>query len=114
MKAFIFDFDGVIVDSEIHWDAHAFDAYKEIIPAFTREYDKQLKGRNVHDIYDMMNRDFKLNMDKEAFMAHINKLTDEIYGKWSNLLPGLRELLEILKAKGIPVGIASSGERMWI
>ncbi len=114
MRAFIFDFDGVIVDSEVHWDKHSFSTYKEIIPDFTEEFDKQLKGRNTHDIYDMLIRDFDFSMSKEEYMAHINKLTDEIYGKWSKLLPGLMELLDLLKKRSVPVGIASSGERMWI
>jgi HAD superfamily hydrolase (TIGR01509 family) len=113
-KAFIFDFDGVIVDSEIYWDRLSFESYLEIIPEFTKEYDSQLKGRNTNDIYDMLVRDFGLNMSKKGYYKHMQKITDKIYGELSNILPGIEELLGLLRAKKIPIAIASSSERSWI
>lgn len=114
MKAFIFDFDGVVVDSEYHWDKHSLPTYKALVPAYDEAYDKQLKGRNTHDIYDMLIRDFGVTFTKEEYMAHVSKLTNQIYGELTKLLPGIEALVERLRAMHIPIAIASSGEREWI
>jgi HAD superfamily hydrolase (TIGR01509 family) len=114
MRAFIFDFDGVIVDSENYWDAFTYDAYKEFIPSFTREYDRKLKGRNVNDIYEMIVRDFGPTLTKAEYMTHVAKLTDKIYNELTQLLPGVHELVALLRSKNIPMGIASSSQTDWI
>lgn len=114
MKAFIFDFDGVIVDSEIYWDRHTLSVYREMIPSFNREDDKKLKGRSIHDIYPMLVQDYGMALSKEEYMEHIRALTDKIYGEECALLPGLKELVARLHAGNVPTGIASSSQRDWI
>jgi HAD superfamily hydrolase (TIGR01509 family) len=114
VKAFIFDFDGVIVDSEYHWDKHSLSTYKSLVPAYDEEYDKQLKGRNMHDIYNMLVRDFGVTFSKEEYAEHLKQLTDKIYGELTELLPGIASLVERLHRMNIPTSIASSGEREWI
>lgn len=114
MKAFIFDFDGVVVDSEYHWDKHSLPTYKALVPAYDEAYDMQLKGRNTHDIYNMLVRDFGVTFTKEEYMAHIGQLTNQIYGELTKLLPGIESLVARLRAMNIPTAIASSGEREWI
>lgn len=113
-RGFIFDFDGVIVDSEKHWDELSYETYVKMIPAFTKEYDKQLKGRNMHDIYTMLVRDFGLDISKEEYVNALSALTDKIYGELCGILPGVKDLLSFLVGKGIPTAIASSSERPWI
>ncbi len=114
MKAFIFDFDGVVVDSEIYWDKYSLPMHREIMPAFDEEYDKKLKGRNMHDIYDMLVQDLGLTFTREEYLAYMSTLTDRIYGELSALLPGIQSLVELLRSWHIPTAIASSGARVWI
>lgn len=114
MHAFIFDFDGVIVDSELHWDTLSLGTYQQIVPSFTEDDNKNLKGRNAHDIYAMLVRDFQLTLSKEEFFAHLSTLTDRIYGELTAVFPGVPELIALLREKKIPMGIASSSERPWI
>ncbi len=114
MKAFIFDFDGVIVDSEIHWDALAFDLYRSVIPTLDPAYEQNLKGRNAHDIYNMLAQDYGLAMSREEFMIMLQTLTDKIYGELTKLMPGLVDLVRRLHQRGIPTGVASSSERHWL
>lgn len=114
MKAFIFDFDGVIVDSELYWDKYSLEMNQKIMPAFDEEYDKQLKGRNMHDVYEMLVRDLGLQYSKEEYITHMRTLTDRIYGELAAVLPGIESLVNLLQSKNIPTAIASSGERAWI
>lgn len=114
MHAFIFDFDGVIVDSEIHWDALSFDLYRQIVPSFSEEDNRNLKGRNAHDIYAMLVQKQATTITKEEYLAHLSTLTDHIYGELAALFPGVPELIALLREKKIPMGIASSSERPWI
>lgn len=114
MNAFIFDFDGVIVDSELHWDKDAYDVYRSFIPSFTREDDKNLKGRNIDDIYTMLVKDFGLTMSKSEYKGIIEDYASDMYEKRAQLLPGTMELIERLRQQSIPFGIASSGERQWV
>lgn len=113
MKAFIFDFDGVIVDSEYYWDSIAFDAYREIVPSFTREDEKKLKGRNARDIHKWLVADFNLEMTLQEYTAYIEDTAAIIYGKCQPL-PGVFDLVTRLREMNIPMGIASSSERKWI
>lgn len=114
MKAFIFDFDGVIVDSELHWDKDALGFYQTLIPSFTREEDKTLKGRNVQDIYKMLSSRFDPPLTLEEYLEKMDVFAGHIYEEKTKLLPGIPELLTRLQSRGIPIGIASSGVRKWI
>lgn len=114
MKAFIFDFDGVIVDSELYWDKLCLPTYQTFVPSFTEEDDRKLKGRNINDIYQMLVRDFQVTFSKEEYLGYLESMTNDIYGELAQLLPGIRELVTTLQTWNIPTAIASSGERRWI
>lgn len=114
MKAIIFDFDGVIVDSEYHWDAHSLGVYRTFIPTFTKDDDMKLKGRNTHDIYEMLVQNYGFQMPKEQYLEIIGKFAHQVYAEWTKPLPGVQDFIERLKQRSIPFGIASSGHHEWI
>lgn len=114
MKAVIFDFDGVIVDSEYHWDAESLKVYQSFIPSFTKEDDMNLKGRSVHDIYTMLKEKHGVTFSKEEYLAYLEEFTKRIYGELTKPMPGVREFIERLNANNIPMSIASSGQHDWI
>jgi len=114
MKAFIFDFDGVIIDSERHWDNDAYDVYHSFIPTFTRKDDADLKGRNMHDIYAMLVQKFGLTLTKDEYMKIIDRYASTVYREKAVLIPGVQALIKRLQDAHIPIAIASSGELTWI
>ncbi len=114
MKAIIFDFDGVIVDSEYHWDAHSLEVYREFVPTFTKDDDMKLKGRSTPDIYKMLIQNYGLTMPLEKYQEIIGKFAHRIYSEWTKPLPGVIELVERLQKRSIPFGIASSSRHKWI
>ena len=114
MDAFIFDFDGVIVDSERHWGPFLTALLSPVIPGFTREVEMQFKGRNMRDTYAILRDEWGLPWTEEDFRDRIDVRIDDVYGKDCVLLPGIPELLKSLRGAGIPIGIASSSRRPWI
>jgi beta-phosphoglucomutase len=114
MRAIIFDFDGVIVDSETYWDAETIHVYQQMFLDWTDADDRRLKGRNVHDIYDMLAGEYGFTMPKEEYMRRLNAFALGIYETRTQLLDGVTELVKLVKGRGLPSAIASSSEREWI
>lgn len=114
MKAVIFDFDGVIVDSERYWDQGCLAIYQTMLPQWTTEDDKQLKGRSVHDIYPWLVKEHGLTLTKDEYMGRLHEFVRTIYEEQTQMIDGILELLEALQARRIPLAIASSSQRNWI
>lgn len=114
MQAFIFDFDGVIVDSELHWDNDAIQLYQSLLPNFTRKDDAKLKGRNVRDIYRSLVQDYGAAFSWEEYMESMNVYARTMYAEKAQLIPGILALIDRLQERSIPLALASSSEREWI
>lgn len=114
MKAFIFDFDGVVVDSERHWDSDVLPLYQSFIPGFTAEHDRELKGRSVVDLYDWLSQRFEVLISKEEYHAKINRFAEEIYSTRVQLIPGFSSLVTRIRQMSVPTSVASSGTHKWI
>lgn len=117
VDAFIFDLDGVITDTaEYHffaWQALAGD----IGVTFTREDNELLKGisrmESLEKILEIGGRldDFS-SEEKEVlaskkndhYLSLITKITP------SDILPGIKELLNAIKANGLKLGLASASK----
>jgi beta-phosphoglucomutase len=109
-KAAIFDLDGTLIDN----NAYHLETWKKYVEKMGRniseeEYNANINGRTNKDAIEYiygrkMSNDelLKYTLEKEA-------LYREIYQPFIKPVPGLIELLEILKSKNIPMGIATSG-----
>jgi beta-phosphoglucomutase len=115
IKACIFDLDGVIVDTaKYHYLAWQRLA-KELGVSFTLEDNERLKGvsriRSLEIILEIGGLQFSEAQKEEMatrknqwFVDYVNAMKpEEIY-------PGVHQLLQALKAKGIKVGLASSSK----
>ena len=114
MKAFIFDFDGVIMDTQRHWNERGLEVYQQFVPHWTEVEHLKLKGNNEHQIYDMLVKEHGAMMTKEEYTAHIEAFAAIVYGELADPFPGVPELLDRLISLGIPAAIASSAHRLWI
>ena len=114
LKAVVFDLDGVLTDSaKYHYQAWKMLADKLGIP-FDEEYNEKLKGvsrmeslelilqnGNAQDKYTQEEKEAMATEKNEFYKQLIHQITPE------DVLPGIHDFLEQLKAAGIKTAVAS-------
>ena len=114
MNAVIFDMDGVIVDSEIHWKTTEGYFLQSLIPTWNINDQDKILGLGVHDLYALLASTYQLQKTKEQFLELYQEMANVIYGQKVSLIEGFTELLSVLHANHIPVALASSSPWTWI
>ncbi|MEK6963793.1 MAG: HAD family phosphatase [Nanoarchaeota archaeon] len=107
IKAVIFDFNGVIIDTTPYiWEARNQYLSKYNIHLSIEEI-KPLLGHSLKDQLDKINNKYNLNIDCEDFSKSTRDEVDHLLGK--NMVPnkGVRELIADLQQHKIKTGIAS-------
>ncbi|MCH5351019.1 MAG: HAD family phosphatase [Clostridiales bacterium] len=110
-KAVIFDMDGVVFDSEKTW--HKADAAADI--KFKTGFDKNVRfhccGRDEKSIRAYL-RTLNPALDVDAYREYIiNFVRTEEALVGAPLKPGFTELIKKLKARNIPIALATSSRR---
>ncbi len=114
-QAVVFDMDGVVVDSEPWWlvamDACFVEAGVQLTPAdfgatTGLRLDQVIQYWYEHQ--DFGTKDPK-ELEKEIYQKVLELVTQN-----SDLMPGLREVLNGLRAAEIPIGLASSSSQALI
>jgi len=113
IKAVIFDFDGLIVDTESVW----FEAYKEVLQRYevvlTLQKFSEVVGTSDEILFDFINLNLKEPIEKKLIEQMAKELVDE-----KLLKPVLRESVEdyLISAKnaGLQIALASSSSREWV
>ena len=112
IKAYIFDFDGTLADTE----GFHFDVYRRLLEdryGVTLDWSHWLNyiGRTDPDFHRMMEKDYGIVIDSDSVMAEYFAIL--LAEEPSAVRPylWLRGLLEDAKAKGILCGVLSSGNR---
>ena len=114
MDAVIFDMDGVIVDSEIHWKTTEGFFLQSLIPTWSDQDQDRIIGLGVLDLYTLLTNTYHLQKTKEQFLEIYQEMANEIYGQKVSLMEGFTDLLSALNSKNIPVALASSSPASWI
>ena len=114
MDALIFDMDGVIVDSELHWKQLEGFFLQSLIPSWTPADQGRIIGLSIHDLYTMLSGEFGLRKSKEEFLELYHEMARDIYNHKVALIPGFLDLLHDLRRNEIPTALASSSTRSWI
>lgn len=110
----IFDMDGVIVDSEVHWKAVEADFLSGLVGRWTDEDQSKIIGMSAHDIYKLLQRDYGLTTAVEDFFSYYLDLAKSLYGTRTQPIPGSLELIADLHRAGVPLAVASSSPHDWI
>jgi len=112
-KAFIFDMDGVIIDSEAKWGPHEKKFLSELLGKEVYEKIKDhLMGSTTNVIYDLARANGS-NISKEAFLNAYDKQAFYIYSL-STPTNDINKLLQKLKDLNFKIGLVTSSRGVWM
>lgn len=112
-KAFIFDMDGVIIDSEVVWAQYEKDFLIEMVGQEIFEKIKdQTVGSTTSVIYDLACK-AGLNMEKKDFLKRYDEQAKIIYSL-STPTDDINKLLQKLKDLNFRIGLVSASLPNWI
>ena len=119
MQAFIYDMDGVIVDSEpVHLRVEKHILEKQGIFDVTMEELESYQGSSDLNMWQDMVQKYQLRQPAEKFVAAKKYLFDRtMHEEGAIAIPGVLNLIErthALRTKGIKTAVASSSDRAFI
>ena len=111
LRAVIFDFDGVITDTDV---LH-FRAFNEILASYgikltLRDYYREWLGLNDLDLFKMLVSKGQLKVDLQGIDGLIKKknhLFEELAKTEGRIIDGVRDFLELLRQNNIAMAIYS-------
>jgi HAD superfamily hydrolase (TIGR01509 family) len=114
MRLIVFDFDGLILDTEVP----VYDAWQAIYAehGHTLDFDKWAQCIGTHDVFDPAEELAGLcgrALDCAALTERHRVDCDALIARES-LLPGVREYVDEARRLGVRLGVASSSSRKWV
>lgn len=113
-RAVIFDLDGVIWDGEPLYH----EAFNVVLAPYgcrvTAEDYVNIIGHSVEAAWDWVLKRFQIAGEAAGFHRVYDQAVLRLLEKPVDPLPGVRALLDELRRRGIPVGLASASLRQWV
>ncbi len=115
IRALVFDFDGLILDTETAEHQSWQELYREYGAELPLERWLECVGTSMDawNPYDQLERQLGELVDRERLRVRVAARTAEILADRS-ILPGVKEFIERAKELDLPVGVASSSSRSWV
>lgn len=114
IKAVIFDFDGLILDTETAW----YDTYKQILQE-THDFDLPLSefvkgvGGGDDTLLDYIDKEVKGTFQPDVFLEKVSVMHAERL-KEAEAREGVEDYLKEASDAGYQISIASSSDRKWV
>ncbi|MBW8036096.1 MAG: HAD family phosphatase [Planctomycetes bacterium] len=110
-RAVIFDFDGVIADSEpLHFEAFRLVLADRGVEIPKARYYADYLGYSDVDCIKEMNRDFDLSLDRsgcDELLRQKGVVFDKLAAKSNIIIDGAAEFIDMLGANGIVIAVCS-------
>lgn len=110
-KAVIFDLDGTLVDSMWIWEQIDRDFLAERGHDLPEDLQKDIEGCSFSETAQYFKSRFNLDEDIETIKSVWIEMSKSFYSDQIKLKKGILGLLDLLKEKGIKMGIATSNSR---
>jgi HAD superfamily hydrolase (TIGR01509 family) len=114
MKAVLWDMDGTLVDSEKLWDVSLQALYERLGGVLTPEVRETTVGSSAWGLMRIVYSDLGLEQDPAAMTESsdwLHDYTGVLFERGLTWLPGARELLDALKAAGVPMALVTNTKR---
>ena len=109
----VFDFDGVLYDSERYWMKLEVDYIERHLSRWDRGDYIHLTGRPISEVYAMLCAR-GLSLTEAQYLEDYEAMACRVYGDLVRPLPHVDSLLSQLSMNHVPTAIASSSSRAWI
>lgn len=106
-KAVIFDMDGLLIDSELHWWRAEMEFLKKYGINFTPEHANRMSGRSLRESVSILKDEHSLPHAIEELLGEKNKVSEAIYTFKAKPMTGAEEILAAARASGLKMAIAS-------
>ena len=115
IQAVVFDFDGLIVDTEVHW----YNAVREVFAEYGADFTIELFGTIVgtHSGPDFLERKLEEMIGRPVDRAAVKAAYQARQREMSvgqKPRPGVEMYIKRAKELGLKIGLASSSSREWI
>ena len=111
-RAFLFDMDGVIVNSEVTWSKHGMDFAERLYGKDILEKMGDMVGASLdHEYAEAKKHGFAMDLDE--YYRRYDEQAAKMYAL-SSITDGLADLINFLKTNEYTTGIVSSSRRPWI
>jgi len=108
IKAVIFDMDGVLIDSEHHWQQTERKVFAELGITLTDELLCQTRGLRTEEMVDHWSKRFDLNSVKpEELMLRYDAMMVDTIRSDVPMMDGALEALQFFRDKDMPIALAS-------
>ena len=115
IEALVFDFDGVIIDTEIP----SYETWQEVYAAHGAHLDRALwqrqigGGTHTFDAIQHLEALIGVRLDREAVRKSRKERHDALV-RSTPLLPGVLEYIQEARRLGLKLGVASSSSHAWV
>ena len=111
-KAFIFDMDGVLVDSEPNWSKFETPFFEKIFGTEIANTIGSAPGRGRDKVYEEA-VSLGAVVDKEEYYRGFDEVAKLVYAN-SEITHGAAELIEVLIQRNIKIGLVTQSPNSWL
>lgn len=114
IRAVVFDFDGLMVNTEEVFHLTGHELVRRRGKVATQELFNAMMGRRAREAFAAMIDIMKLTDTIDDLQVESESVFDALLETKLRTMPGLLELLNLIEARQIPKGVATSSERKYL